>query len=425
MSLFLPPICTNDSVLLTALSFMLEKSSNHPLSLAISTITGHAQEWTLGFLASLKPLLIQALVRTKDLEIQLEIFKSITIEFPLHLPLLQHFTLTERRKVVDATILSRSVQSTRMLIQHASSLTSIAMNSLAALVIGSFPPFESTKAVECIYSPADHLRPLRNLFPSLAHLHLRVKHTPMFGSLSRSMPFVFPHLNTLTIEDETGIPDIEYLIDSFTIPSVVHFAFITPNSSDADHHIGKVIVECLRRSGCRLQTLRISAHFTPLGSDPHWISEIIDLAPELRVLEIEFCALKDRDAMASVNMMPNTVVYRLFSLLSYFDSPTPTLPSLSAVTLHIHNFSTDELWIAIARDMTTRFLSMVEYRVDEGISLCHAALIVTPNSLKDDHSSVEEVQAEPEDDLIRRRFQALGGIAGLTCVLNVPGLRGL
>ncbi|KAK1220573.1 hypothetical protein PQX77_016671 [Marasmius sp. AFHP31] len=164
-------------------------------------------------------------------------------------------------------------------------------------------------------------------------------------------------------------------------------------------------------------------------SDSRWISDVANLSPELRALDIEFCALKDRDAMASVNVMPNTMVYRLFSLLSDTDSSIPTLPLLSTIAMRAYGFSTDELWLSIARDMAARFLSMVEYRVDEVMSLRHAELVVTPNSKEDRDGPVREVWnnqgPEPEVDVIRRRCEALQGNAGLTCILDIPGLGGL
>ncbi|KAJ8074310.1 hypothetical protein PM082_012622 [Marasmius tenuissimus] len=367
--------------------------------------------------------MFQALAQSTDLEIQLDIFQSIIIETPLHFPLLQKFTITETRLMTDTTVRSERVHDIRMLLHDVPALTSIALNSLAWPVIRSFSPYNSVKSVDCFYSPTDHLRPLLDFFPSLNHLHLRVIRYNI--PVVTSSPVIFPHLQNLTIQDEDVIPDLDTLIKAFNTPSLSQFALTTPGCRTRDHHLGSSLVQCLRQSGCNLQTLRISAPNTSLSSDPYWILDVVDLSPELRTLHLEFCAPKESDATAVVvSVMLNTVVYRLYSSLS--DSPASMLPLLSTLTVRIYKFPIGKSWNSTTRDIATSFLHMVESRADSNASLRHAELVIS-HSFHNHRSGgmpagnvegVEELEAFHVD--LARRCESLLVNYGVTVDLDIP-----
>ncbi|KAJ8074300.1 hypothetical protein PM082_012611 [Marasmius tenuissimus] len=291
------------------------------------------------------------------------------------------------------------------------------MNWRASWVIAYFPPFNSVKSVECDYPPADSFEPLLKLFPSLTQLHLRVVRQPRAPG-----PIDFTHLETLAITDECGIPDIDVFINSFTLTSLTDFTLITPGSRARDHHIGGSLVECLRRSGCNsLRTLCVSARHAPLESNSEWISDLINLSPELSTISLEFHTLEGSDATAGASAMINTVIYRLCALLS--DSPPPALPSLSTPTVRIRKFPTDKSWNSIARDMATRFLHMVESRAENNLLLRHVELIVTSDLLNEcdgpDESGDSDSELEAFYVDVTRRCQSLLVNSGVIFVLEM------
>ncbi|KAK1216294.1 hypothetical protein PQX77_021081 [Marasmius sp. AFHP31] len=305
-----------------------------------------------------------------------------------------------------------------MLLCRTPALASLAMTWRASSDIVDFPPFESVKSVECYYPPADELEPLLKLFPSLAQLHLRV-----VRQRNVPKPIVFTHLKALTITDEYGMPDIDVFIKSFTLTSLTDFTLITPGSRVRDHHIGGSLVDCLKRSGCSgLRTLCVSSRYTPLRSNSEWISDLIDLSPELRAINLEFRTLENRDAVAGASAMTNTVVYRLCTLLS--DSLPSTLPSLSTLTVHIRRFPTDKSWNSVARDMAARFLRMVESRAENSSLLRHVELLITSDLLSEDDSPDESGDSDSELEAfyvdVARRCKSLLVNSGVTFILNMP-----